>query len=625
MRVAEIHAHNFRSLRDLSCTLSDLTVLLGPNNHGKSNILAALEFVLTPGFKLTAHDFFSSRPEGDGDLFVEVVFSNLTDQELRTFRKYVRADGTVRVRRYAEFKDVGSAETGYRGYLQQPTTWWLQGDAFDRLRTMEMLREAAVEAPALGPLIEEGGRVTKDRIAAFQAEYTEEHRDDLDFEEVLEEGPFMGVKNIGGGVLPDFYAIPAVRDLSDETKTTGTSMFGRLLQRAVSEMATSDPRFLTLQNDLHELVAELNERPEGETESELARLETDIEQELSSWDVSVSIKVVAPEVKKLLELGTELWIDDGDETPAERKGHGLQRAILFSLIKAWSAALKRDRPDGQARSRAASESLIFAFEEPELYLHPHAQRTLADALRTIAGAPEHQVLICTHSTHFVNLDEYRSIVVVRRQSREAGTKVRQCTVDLFEGEGPRDRKDRFHMGAWVNPERSELFFARKVVLVEGETEKVILPFLAHKLGVFDQAVSVIDCGSKHNLPLYIRILNAFLMPYSVVHDEDPVPDPVPREWNQDRVGAMRRTFAMNNTIADLVNPALAHVEVLSPDFERSAGVSRNQGDKKGKALAALDHFSAMPADEIPDGLKELVRAVYGPAPEHGPIEPDRGE
>ncbi|MFX8485533.1 ATP-dependent endonuclease, partial [Acinetobacter baumannii] len=59
--------------------------------------------------------------------------------------------------------------------------------------------------------------------------------------------------------------------------------------------------------------------------------------------------------------------------------------------------------------------------------------------------------------------------------------------------------------------------------VEGETEKVVFPYLANKLGVFDPDISIIDCGSKHNLSLYIAIANVFEIPYLVIHDEDPLP------------------------------------------------------------------------------------------------------
>ena len=231
-------------------------------------------------------------------------------------------------------------------------------------------------------------------------------------------------------------------------------------------------------------------------------------------------------------------------------------------------------------------------------------------MNTIGATPEHQVLVCTHSTHFVDLDNYRSIVIVHRPNPRTGTKIKQCTTDLFAGENNRERKRRFQMASWINPDRGELFFARKVVLAEGETEKVVLPFLAKKLGCYEPEISVIDCGSKYNLILYIDILNAFSIPYVVVHDEDPVPDPIPIDWNADKTREKWRTYKLNEEIRQHVWAGLGQIEVVRPRFEEFSGVSVRQGESKGKPLAAIDHFNSLDNADIPSPVAGLVRRVF---------------
>ena len=78
----------------------------------------------------------------------------------------------------------------------------------------------------------------------------------------------------------------------------------------------------------------------------------------------------------------------------------------------------------------------------------------------------------------------------------------------------------FNLNYWINPERGELFFARKVVLAEGSTEKTILPLLAEKLGIFRHDFTLIDCGSKDSMPSYLQLLNKFRIPYVAVYDRD---------------------------------------------------------------------------------------------------------
>lgn len=612
MKLCHLKIRNYRSIGEAAVAVPPMLVLLGPNNHGKSNIMSAIEFGLSTSAKPDKDDFFSFRADGDSSLSVEMTFNQLTEQEQRTFQKYFRRDGTVRIRKSAHLQPLDNVEIFYNGYVQEPEQWWLKTAAFDRLSTREQIEAESRDVPELDGLLQGGGRITRQRVQDFQQRYIEEHRDQLNLVETLEEGPLLGTRNVAGGVLPELFLVPAVRDLSEETKIKTTTTFGRLLQRAVKDMAERDQRFIDVRTRLQGLIDELNARPNvaPEAASELARLESLLTAELTSWGVNVSIQVTPPDLQKVFELGTELHLDDGLRTIAEKKGHGLQRAVLFALLRAWAKALRPTGPADGARARQASESTFFAMEEPELFLHPHAQRQLFTALEDIATAPEHQVFICTHSTHFVDLEQYRRIAIVTKPTARQGTQIRQCTTDLFAGDDAAQRKHRFHMAAWVNPYRGEIFFARKVVLAEGETEEAILPFLARKLGRVDSTVSVIDCGSKHNLPLYITILNGFRIPYCVVHDEDPLPDPIPADWSAEKRAGKQRTFGANRTIAHAIDAQLGSVEMLSPDFEGVSGISHSQAEKKGKAIAALDHFDPMTVDEIPARLVEIVRRAY---------------
>jgi CRISPR-associated exonuclease Cas4 len=529
----------------------------------------------------------------------------------------VNAKGGIKVRKTASLREDGSVEVSYAGYVSEPSEWWLKADATERLSNREEVEKEATSVPALKALLSEKGKITKKRIEEFQMAFIEEHRTELTFSEALESSPFLGTKNVGGGVLPDFYLVPAIRDLSDETKVKSTTMFGRLLQRAVQEMASRDPQFIELRDQLQALINRLNPAEDGGTgrPAQLAAIEAALVDELKPWGVKVVIEVVPPDLEKLFELGTELHLDDGIKTLAERKGHGLQRAVLFALLRAWAKALRATPTEGEVLApRKTSESLVFAVEEPELFLHPHAQRRLASAIRDIAGTPEHQVFVCTHSTHFIDLDHYKSIAIIFRETVEQGTTVRQCVGDLFAGEGEKERKDRFHMAAWVNPDRGEIFFAKKVVLVEGETEAAVLPYLAEKMACLDSDVSVVDCGSKYNIPLYVTLLKAFHIPYMVVHDEDPLPDPMPAEWDSEKRDGRQRLFKMNEQISRITEAPLGHVEMFRPDFETVAGVSKTQGEKKGKALAALEHFEALDNEKIPQRVVEVVHVAYGGGP-----------
>ena len=608
MLIKHIRIRNYRSISELEMDCQSLVTLLGPNNHGKSNVLAALDFFFSTSAKPLEHDFFIYRDKGDDTTEVEITFNELNDQEKNTFKKYVQSDRTVCIRKTAQIEN-GKISVSYNGFIERPNQEWLHSDKAGKYKSRELINQTPLKD--FVPLT---GRLTNAIVEEAQQKYIKTHFKELKFSRTLEEGPLLGQRNVGGGVLPDFYLIPAVRDLTDEIKVKTTTTFGRLLTRAVSEMAKRDPRFSEARKGLEELIHSLNVRDDKEREkNQIAVLEKLIEEELKTWEVKVNIEVNPPELERLFELGTNIHVDDGVKTLAERKGHGLQRAMMFALLRSWAKMLRQDinsRDQEKPSPRKQSNSIIFALEEPELFLHPHAQRKLAMTLREISKMQDHQVLICTHSTHFVDLKYYKEIAIITKDSPQEGTRVRQCIKELFEGDDIAERKKRFHMAQWINPDRGEMFFAKKVIFVEGETEKVVFPFLAHKIGVFDPDISIIDCGAKHNLPLYIAIAKAFKIPYFVIHDEDPLPDPIPSEWNKDKKEAKKRTFELNEEINNLVEEPLGQVEVLSPDFESISGVSKSQGAKKGKALAALDHFESKNETEIPERIREVVIKAY---------------
>ena len=70
MLISDLTIHNYRSIRELSIKCSSLVTLLGPNNHGKSNVLSALEFGLSTSAKPSDEDYFVHRESEDDDLWV---------------------------------------------------------------------------------------------------------------------------------------------------------------------------------------------------------------------------------------------------------------------------------------------------------------------------------------------------------------------------------------------------------------------------------------------------------------------------------------------------------------------------------------------------------------------------
>ena len=148
-------------------------------------------------------------------------------------------------------------------------------------------------------------------------------------------------------------------------------------------------------------------------------------------------------------------------------------------------------------------------EEPELFLHPQAQRRLSRNLREFSANDHHQVFLCTHSPQFVDTNDLESLALLSKSTPQDGTAVKQCSMDFVRGNKRKQEKQHFTVMRYLQSSLAEMFFARRVVFVEGPTESVCIPYLAEKLHCVDDEVTVIEAGGKTNLPL-LRVAGARL-------------------------------------------------------------------------------------------------------------------
>ena len=117
MKIKSTTIHNWRSIKDLGIDFQDMTILIGQNNHGKSNVLSSLLFFFG-GVNCTELDF----TKGSNELFVEVIFRNLDEHDKRQFQKYLTVDNEIKVRKQM----VKGSNFEYHGYCEIPIDDWLK-------------------------------------------------------------------------------------------------------------------------------------------------------------------------------------------------------------------------------------------------------------------------------------------------------------------------------------------------------------------------------------------------------------------------------------------------------------------------------------------------------------------
>lgn len=269
----------------------------------------------------------------------------------------------------------------------------------------------------------------------------------------------------------------------------------------------------------------------------------------------------------------------------------LQRKVLFSFFK----NILDDIEYYKNNLNGKLDNLFLIFEEPELHLSPQRSREMYFLLIKLSEIGV-QIVMETHSSYFVGLKQYKSICLIKKIKNDI--KVYQYTGKLLNG----DEIKNFNMNYWINPDRGEMFFAKKVILVEGQTDKIALSYLAKKLGIYNYNYSIVECGSKSIIPQFIKILNAYKIPYVAVYDKDN------HKWRNET--EIENSNMKNKKIKGLINKYIGDYIEFENDIEEEVyQEERERKNYKNKPYYTLQKISE---DEykIPLKLEEKIKRIY---------------
>lgn len=217
---------------------------------------------------------------------------------------------------------------------------------------------------------------------------------------------------------------------------------------------------------------------------------------LGDGDV-VSIEAVPARASDILSRArVGLGGKTGARIPVSRHGEGTQSLAVLMLFRAFIEAWPQHNP-------------FVALEEPEAHLHPSAIRALWSTVEKLSG----QKLVTTHSGDLLSeipVEELR-----RLHRGPNGIECRRLQATTLSA--TQKRKFDFH----VRHSRGELLFARCWLLVEGETEQVLIPEIARAMGK-SFAQSGVRCVPyrQADIELFLKVANDFGIAWCVMPDDD---------------------------------------------------------------------------------------------------------
>jgi putative ATP-dependent endonuclease of the OLD family len=503
---------NFRSIDKIEIDIFDFTSLIGPNNCGKSSIIRAIEIFLNQS--KPSIDEWRKGFEGE-EIIIEGIFENILEWERNTpgVAGLVN-DGKIRLRLRASIND-GKVETCYEAFVKQ---YEIEGFEDKWGDISPAVKEVAV---SIG--IDNGTRwKTKANKERVIEEIKEENPDlvTLVGEEWTSEN--ISIAPALKQALPNAVVIPAVKDASDEIKPTSTTVFGTLLKQIILPAIQDMDEYRSLMENV-ELLSKKLSGEVGEDIPIISELTKDISQRMSTIiESKIKFAMSTPDTEKFVGTYTTLLMDDGVETTIERQGHGSQRSLIFALIEVLANHTSKDS------SEDLNRSTLLLFEEPELYLHPHLMIRLKNALKNISTKEQWQVLISTHSPFLIDVvDNPKSLAILNRKSSSEAPYINQLKQDPFEnGNSREDEKSALRASLDFHPTVNQAFFAKRVVLVEGDTEKGLFN---HRVKIHEHfeineevfnTTTIVSCGGKWTIVPFAKLLKAFKIPFRIIHDCD---------------------------------------------------------------------------------------------------------
>ena len=197
---------------------------------------------------------------------------------------------------------------------------------------------------------------------------------------------------------------------------------------------------------------------------------------VGAFDVELSV-VDARDLLKELEL---LLTYFGLSLQISRQSSGLAQLSVFSFAAELAAR------DGGAP---------IVLDEPEISLHPHAQRAV---IANLCLKPDRQALLATHSSNILERIDPRMVVRLQRSPTDV---VATQPTGL-------NSADAAALSRYSTPETAEAFFARKVILVEGLSDRLALLTLARRRGrnLDSEQTSVVALHGAGTIGSFLKLL-----------------------------------------------------------------------------------------------------------------------
>lgn len=315
--------------------------------------------------------------------------------------------------------------------------------------------------------------------------------------------------------LIQLYYTPASRDAAAQTRATTGALAARLL-RAIEWSSETEEAVQDASDNLATAF---------ESESAIAAITKALQTRWSALhdevvDTNPRLSLVSRRFEEVVNKIAVIFEQgpDGQERGIDALSDGQQSLFYFALAAAVFD-LEREVVAGSVKgfrddTLRIPALTLFALEEPENHLSPYFLARIIRQVRSLTDVGGAQAIVTSHSPAVLSRVDPREVRYCRCDPKTRVSTVKKIRFPLVA-----DEASKFVRGAMQA--YPELYFARFVLLVEGDSERIVLPRLAEALNLLiDPAfVAIVPLGGRH-VQHFWRLLKHLGIPHATLLDLD---------------------------------------------------------------------------------------------------------
>lgn len=504
MKIKKIEVNNFRLLENINCNLEDdITLIVGKNNTGKTSFFEAIKLATSVDGKFIFEDFSQSSYalfKSVYEKYLESKIDGIAEEDRDELEKQLIVEvPKIKINFEIEYnKDNNESLVELSEFItdledsRNDATICISFEPKNTLKVFHTFENREDKSIDIIKYLQQNIKFLYDTVCyAIDKE--------SDYKRIIEDSFKTKIQKV---ML--FENIKAMRILDDTKGDVHNALSIGFSNYYSHRDKTNNKDVEELEDALKGVASDLKERYKKVLEN--------IMLELKKFGANTPVSIPPIEIDSIFDSEKVLknniqYLYKQNEINLPESYNGLGYSNLIYMILELASFIEKFK---NSKEEKLSNFLVVLIEEPEAHMHPQMQQVFISQVSEMVNEAkkknniEIQVIITTHSSHILSesgIETERGFNRIRYFNRlktaSGGYKI---TNQDFNNLKIKDDKRTFRfLRQYLTLHKSDLFFSDKVILVEGTTERMLLPQMIKKSAesLCNEYVSILEVGGAY--------------------------------------------------------------------------------------------------------------------------------